>query len=164
MCVRNRLQVLLASVVLAIGGVTWATPGEMFPIDIVLTVDHTLLCVSHVDDNGDPWFIAEISQVHPDLPPFPFEEGFRFRVTGQYCLSCVDVFCGSFNGFIFSANLVPVVKGDVDGDGYVDVFDLVTLIEGFGDPCPQESSCPADLDEDGRIGIADLVLLLINMR
>ncbi len=164
MRVRNRLQVLLASVVLAIGGVTWATPGEMFPIDIVLTADYTLPCVNHVDDNGDPWFIAEISQVHPDLPPLPFEEGFRFRVTGQYCLSCVDVFCGSFNGFIFSANLVPVVKGDVDGDGYVDVFDLVKLIEGFGDPCPQESSCPADLDEDGRIGTADLVLLLINMR
>ena len=52
----------------------------------------------------------------------------------------------------------------VDGDGYVDVFDLVGVIERFGDPCPQESFCPADLDEDGRVGIADLVLLLINMR
>ncbi len=164
MRVCNRLQVLLASVVLAIGGVTWATPGEMFPIDIVLTADYTILCVSHVDDNGDPWFIAEINHVHPDLPPPPFEQGFQFRVTGQYCLSCVDVFCGSFNGFIFAANLVPVVKGDVDGDGYVDVFDLVGVIERFGDPCPQESFCPADLDEDGRVGAADLVLLLINMR
>ncbi len=163
MRLRNRFQVFLASLAPAVcGGVSSATPGEMFPIDIVLIADDSMLCVNHVDVDGNPWFIAEIASIHPDLPERPFEQGFEFRVTGQYCLDCVLPFCGSFNGFIFSANLVPVVKGDVDGDGYVDVFDLVQLIEGFGDPCPQDGLCAGDLDEDGEVGTTDLLILLAN--
>ena len=158
---RVRNQVLLTSLVLAIGNVTSATPGEMFPIDIILTADYTIACVNHVDDKGVPWFIAQISDIHPDLPPLPFEQGFQFRVTGQYCLDCVNPFCGSFAGFIFSANLVPVVKGDVDGDGYADVLDLLAVLERQG-PCPEDALCPADLDQDGLVGPGDLVQLLVN--
>ena len=161
MRVRNRLQVLLASVVLAIGGVTLATPGEMFPIDIVLVADGSQLCVSHVDLSGNPWFIAEISNIHPDLPPLPFPEGFEFRVTGQYCLDCVAVFCGTFDGFIFAANLSPVVLGDIDGDGTAGILDMLILLGDWGS-CPQSGTCVSDLDSDGEVGIGDLLMLLGN--
>ncbi len=132
----SRFQALLAATVLALTGVLTATPGEMFPIDIVLVADGSQLCVSHVDLSGNPWFIAEISNTHPDLPQQPFPEGFEFRVTGQYCLACVDVFCGSFDGFIFSANLVPVVFGDINADGTVGILDMLIMLGDWG-PCPQ---------------------------
>ena len=50
----SRFQVFLAGPVLTLTGVLTATPGEMFPIDIILVVDDTLLCVSHVDQSGNP--------------------------------------------------------------------------------------------------------------
>ncbi len=155
----SRFQVFLAGTVLTLTGVLAATPGEMFPIDTILVADDTLQCVSHVDLSGNPWFIAEISHIHPDLPPLPFPQGFKFRVTGRYCLSCVDVFCGTFEGFIFSANLSPIVLGDFDDDGHVGIRDLLILLASWG-PCPACCECQTDLDADGTIGILDLLILL----
>jgi len=157
----NRHQVFLAGTVLALTGVLTATPGTMFPIDIVLVADDTQLCVSHVDQEGNAWFIADVSHIHPDLPPLPFPQGFEFRVTGQYCLNCVAVFCGSFEGFIFSANLVPVVFGDINADGEVGILDMLILLGDWG-PCPQSGVCASDLDNDGEVGIGDLLALLGN--
>ena len=80
-------------------------------------------------------------------------------MTGQYCLSCVDVFCGSFNGFIFSANLVPVMTGDVDGDGYVDVLDLIDVLLCFG--LPAAGGCESeDINGDGNVNVLDLIEVL----
>lgn len=47
--------------------------------------------------------------------------------------------------------------GDVDGDGDIDVNDLVALITAWG-VCP--TTCPGDLDGDGLVGIGDLMLLI----
>ena len=47
--------------------------------------------------------------------------------------------------------------GDLDGDGVVDVDDLVALLSSWG-PC---ASCPADLNDDGIVGVDDLILLLM---
>lgn len=157
----SRFGVFPAGTALALAGVTIATPGEMFPIDTILVADSTMQCVNHVDLNGDPWFLAGISDIHPDLPPMPFPEGLEFRVTGQYCVDCVEVFCGSFDGFIFGANLSPAVVGDVDADGTVGILDMLALLSQWG-PCPQTDSCAADLDADGAVGISDLLMLLAN--
>ncbi|TVQ55580.1 MAG: hypothetical protein EA377_03230 [Phycisphaerales bacterium] len=48
--------------------------------------------------------------------------------------------------------------GDLDGDGVVNVFDLLALLENWGD-CP---GCDADLNEDGVVNVFDLLLLLEN--
>ncbi len=46
--------------------------------------------------------------------------------------------------------------GDLNGDGRIDVMDLVQLIGSWG-PCP---GCNADLDQNGAVDVLDLVELL----
>jgi len=54
------------------------------------------------------------------------------------------------------------ILGDLDGDGYVGVSDLLILLGSWG-PCPDlPETCPADLDLDGTVGVADLLILLSN--
>jgi outer membrane protein assembly factor BamB len=54
------------------------------------------------------------------------------------------------------------VSGDVDGDGIVNVDDLLAVILSWGPcppPCPQ---CEADLDDDCAVGVDDLTIVLLN--
>lgn len=136
-----------------------ATPGEMFPIDIVLVADYDILCVNHVDLDDNPWFIADVASVHPDLPPLPFPQGTVFRVTGTYCVDCVHTFCGTFVGFIFNANIMPSLDADLDIDGDVDVADLLDMLSAWG-PCPGTDPCSADLNGDLQVSVPDLLALL----
>ena len=47
-------------------------------------------------------------------------------------------------------------EGDVNGDGVVDITDLLILLVSWG-PC---SDCPADFDGDGVVGVTDLLQVL----
>jgi hypothetical protein len=49
--------------------------------------------------------------------------------------------------------------GDLNGDGVVDVLDLLILLAAWGD-CGDE--CPADLNGDGVVDVSDLLILLSN--
>ncbi len=48
---------------------------------------------------------------------------------------------------------------DIDGDGNVDVPDLIELIVAWGD-CGG-GSCPADIDGSGVVDVSDLVALIV---
>jgi len=50
------------------------------------------------------------------------------------------------------------IAGDIDGDGDVDVFDLLALLAAWG-PC---EDCPEDIDGNGVVNTADLLILLGN--
>ena len=51
-----------------------------------------------------------------------------------------------------------LLAGDVNGDGVVDVTDLLMIISAYG-PCP---GCPEDLDGDGLAGATDILIVLAN--
>ena len=53
----------------------------------------------------------------------------------------------------------PATPGDIDGDGDVDINDLMSLIAAYGSTC---SGCPEDVDGDGDVDINDLMILLGN--
>jgi len=48
---------------------------------------------------------------------------------------------------------------DINADGAVDIFDLLTMLAAWG---PAEPGAPADIDADGFVGITDLLILLGN--
>jgi hypothetical protein len=52
---------------------------------------------------------------------------------------------------------VEIVPGDFNGDGAMNTTDLKTLLASWG-RCSM--TCAADLDGDGVVGIADLLMLL----
>lgn len=48
---------------------------------------------------------------------------------------------------------------DLNGDGIVDVLDLITMLAAWG-PCPKRGHCTADLNENGTVDVQDLLILL----
>ncbi len=55
----------------------------------------------------------------------------------------------------------PTPTGDLNGDGVVNVFDLLILLDQWG-PCPDTGDCAADLTGDGQANVFDLLVLLNN--
>lgn len=48
---------------------------------------------------------------------------------------------------------------DLNGDGSVDVLDLLALLGAWG-PCGKPGDCPADLNGDGAVDVLDMLVLL----
>lgn len=51
--------------------------------------------------------------------------------------------------------------GDLNGDGIVDVSDLLILLANWG-PCPRDNECLGDINNDDVVDVSDLLLLLAN--
>ncbi len=58
-----------------------------------------------------------------------------------------------------SCDPVDLCIGDLNGDGVVDVSDLLILLGAWGE-CPRGEACPADLNDDGTVDVSDLLILL----
>ncbi len=48
---------------------------------------------------------------------------------------------------------------DLNGDGEINVSDLLVLLSSWG-LCPVDEPCPADLNKDGEVNVSDLLQLL----
>lgn len=65
--------------------------------------------------------------------------------------------------FIYNMQSPPVLEGDLNGDGYVDIFDAVKIALAFGseygDP---HYDLVADINKDGTVDIFDMVIVAIH--
>lgn len=56
----------------------------------------------------------------------------------------------------------PANPGDINGDGVIDIDDLLIVVGSWG-PCPAPpAACPADVVADGDVNIDDLLLVIAN--
>ncbi len=65
---------------------------------------------------------------------------------------------GDVRGIAWIPQAVPPCPWDLNGDGVVNVLDLIELVMSFG-PC---EGCPADFDDDGFVNVLDLIALIMN--
>ncbi len=60
----------------------------------------------------------------------------------------------------------PRTAGDINGDGYVNVGDLQSLVAAWGShagsPTDTGWDADADLNDDGHVNVGDLQLLIAN--
>jgi uncharacterized membrane protein len=58
--------------------------------------------------------------------------------------------------------IVPGMPGDANGDGQVNVDDLIAVVIGWG-PCPAPPTpCPADVNNSGAVDVDDLIMVILN--
>ena len=65
---------------------------------------------------------------------------------------------------IYAVNIqsaICSVEGDVNGDGIVNIYDLVIIARNYGKTVPPGNPA-ADLNGDGKINIADFVIVARN--
>ena len=78
----------------------------------------------------------------------PAEEGLGLAIVDEDELNALEV--------------IPIkglpIPGDVNGDGIVNIADLVEVLLNWG-PC---QDCPADLNGDDVVDVLDLVEVLLN--
>lgn len=151
-------------VAMSISGELEGQPFEFPPQEILIGIEGT--CV----DNGSVRTITmsfdELIETSEDIPPVDLPDTPLDLPTilppgdiAHVILSLDLVGLGSL--LALEAQLVTrgdaeQTPGDVNGDGYVNVDDLLVVISQWG-PCP---GCSGDLNGDGVVGVDDLLVIL----
>ena len=91
------------------------------------------------------------------MDPMPCESGGSWGPATPRGSTRDGISMMSNSGESSPASLSP---GDINGDGWVGVDDLLIVIAKWGQCNPAE--CPADLNGDGWVGVDDLLIVIAN--
>jgi hypothetical protein len=166
---------------LEVGGADLGLPTGSIPLNFqigqLIVGDHdqpTLVRLVDSINNGNRGPNGEPEALY--LQGFPAENGLRIRGGSTLILDGVDLYAVVNNEWTHINDLFPkgesliefddgfigiIRAGDLNGDGVVDVSDLLILLAAWG-PCPRSGNCPADLNGDGAVDVSDLLILLAN--
>ena len=106
-------------------------------------------CTALATDTGEVYLLDQMAG---------FDVGDRVFVNGRIdsdCISVCYVACLVNN----SIEPCPTPPGDLNGDGTINVQDLLIVLENWGE-CDVPYNCPADLDGDEVVDVNDLLFLL----
>ncbi len=91
--------------------------------------------------------------------PFYAPGDVQFDADGHLWIAVLNF--GAVQVFIGESGPQPTI-GDVNGDGVVNVTDLLMVISAWGACQPAPAKCPADLNLDGVVNVTDLLTVISN--
>lgn len=145
----------------AIGMTDAVAPGDLVPANTTFTFE------LDVDDPLVQQYLREaldLGKVHFMVASlFPASEDQDGSFPDFYTKENLLVQAGFADaaGLYLEVEIIEQIPGDVNGDGVVNVDDLLIILNNWG-PCPDPEDCPADLTEDGQVNVDDLLMVLNN--
>lgn len=100
--------------------------------------------------------IAEVVILQADFNTLQIDTMLDIAIQGS--LDMGPTVCSGDNFIMLTMTYQRAQAGDFNGDGFVDVSDLVSLLAAWG-PCV---NCFEDIDGDGQVGVTELIVLLAN--
>lgn len=116
--------------------------------DSTIVLQHTIT----PDPGGDP--NAIVIELTGELAP-----GVYTFVTSTSTVIDAEVPPNGTGSASSDAILIVTAIADLNGDGAVNVFDLLILLSDWGE-CADPADCPSDLTGDGEVNVFDLLMLL----
>ena len=153
-----------ALVTLSMSGTLEGQPFEFPPQEVLLEIEGT--CVEQDGVRTITMNLDESSGSSQDIPPIPLPETPLDLPTilppgdVAHVILALEIigFANSIsvNGALVARGDAEENPGDVNGDGTVNVDDLLVVISQWG-PC---SGCSGDITGDGVVGVDDLLVIL----
>ena len=156
--VSNNVDELFDPVPFAIGAATAVSPGELVPAGTVFE-----FAINVADADVHRYLrraLDEGSLIFTIASIFPAEQQQTGTYPRFYTKENLAVLLGLADAarleMTVQINDPPLPVGDIDGDGHVNVDDLLAVINSWG----RCACCAADLDESGAVDVDDLLAVI----
>lgn len=109
--------------------------------------------------NGASWYVI-------DIPPGVVGDQVHFSVGSTPVPGTATWQIYSPSGLLRVYHALSIsqacITGDVNCDGYVDLFDLILVGQHFGETVDPPGSIPEDINADGHVDVLDILLVIAN--
>jgi hypothetical protein len=128
----------------------WNTDGDQLKLSIYNP---------NANDSTSPDSIPTLERSQLTMDSFSWKE-FTINITGKgvarICFTPQKRFLLDEVLVLSNNETIPVIIGDVNGDGIVDVADIATIIDIMAHGNEEGSSASADVNGDGVVDVADI--------